>query len=199
MYDPVSSRYLENAVMKAIKVIKTLMEWDERGRAVFSVQDLRAIFPERSNATFSEGLRRMVRLGVLERVARGVYVNPMGRSRHHMLEKIAVTLRRGFVSYVSLETALCNYSIISQQTIGNLTVMTTGRKGRFYTPYGAIAFTHTKRSVAEILDRTADVGHPLRMAHPRLAIGDLRRVGRNMDLVDTEELEVIEEEMGLAA
>ena len=185
--------------MKTVAAMKTLVEWDNRGRAVFSVEDLRAIFPERSRKTFAMGLNRLVRQGVLEHVARGVYVNPLARSRTHVLEEIAVTLRRRATSYLSLETALGDYSIISQQTIACVTVMTTGRKGRFNTPYGTIAFTHTRRSVGEILDRTADVGRPLRMAHPRLALEDLRRVGRNLDLVDTEELAAIEEEMGLAA
>ena len=98
-----------------------------------------------------------------------------------------------------MESALGHYSIISQQTIAYVTVMTTGGKGRFDTPYGTVAFTHTSRSVDEILARTVDTGHPLRLAHPRLALEDLRRVGRNLDLVDTEELPVIEAEMGLTA
>ena len=185
--------------MKTVEAMKTLMEWDNRGRAVFSVEDLRVIFPERSRKTFSMGLNRLVRQGVLERAARGVYVNPLARSRTHVLEEIAVTLRRGATSYLSLESAIGHYSIISQQTIACATVMTTGRKGRFRTPYGTVAFTHTSRSVGEILDRTVDDGRPLRLAHPRLALEDLRRVGRNLNLVDTEELAAIEEEMGLAA
>ena len=127
--------------MKTVEAMKTLMEWDNRGRAVFSVEDLRVIFPERSRKTFSMGLNRLVRQGVLERAARGVYVNPLARSRTHVLEEIAVTLRRGATSYLSLESALGHYSIISQQTIACATVMTTGRKGRFRTPYGTVAFT----------------------------------------------------------
>ena len=122
--------------MKTIDAMKTLMDWDNRGRAVFTVEDLRAIFPERTGTALSQGLRRLVRSGVLEHVARGVYVNPLARSRTHVLEQIAVTLRRGNTSYQSLESALGHYSIISQQTIACVTVMTTGRKGRFDTPYG---------------------------------------------------------------
>ncbi len=185
--------------MKTVDAMKTLLEWDNRGRSVFSVEDLRAVFLERSEKTFSEGLRRLVRQGVLERVARGVYVNPLARSRTHVLEAIALTLRRDAWSYVSLETALSEYSIISQQTIACVTVMTTGRKGRFDTRYGTVSFTHTTRPVREILTHTVDVGRPLRLAYPRLALEDLRRVGRNLDLVDTDELEAIEEEMGLVA
>ena len=97
---------------------------------------------------------------------------------------------------MSLETALSDYSIISRQTIACIAVMTTGRKGRFDTPYGSIEFRHTARPISEILDGTVDVGRPLRLARPRLAEEDLRRIGRNLELVDTEELEKIKEEMG---
>ncbi|MDE0211561.1 MAG: hypothetical protein OXJ64_16975 [Boseongicola sp.] len=120
--------------MKTVDAMKALLERDTRGRAVFSVEDLRAIMPERSGKTFSEGLRRLVRQGVLERDASGVSVNLLARSRTHVLEAIAVTLRRGAWNYASLETALSEYGIISQQTITCVTVMTTGRKGRFDTP-----------------------------------------------------------------
>lgn len=51
--------------MKTVDAMKALLERDTRGRAVFSVEDLRAIMPERSGKTFSEGLRRLVRQGVL--------------------------------------------------------------------------------------------------------------------------------------
>ena len=172
--------------------MKSLMEWDRRGHAVFSSTDLRAIFPERSEKTFSEGVRRLVRQGVLQRAARGVYVNPLAVSRGHLLEQIAVTLRRGEFSYLSLETALGEYGIISQQTVNTITVMTTGRKGRFHTPWGAVSFCHTARAVSEILDGTVDAGRPLRLARPQFAHEDLRRVGRNLELVETEEFTALE-------
>ena len=185
--------------MKTIDAMKTLMDWDNRGWAVFTIEDLRAIFPERSAPSVSQDLHRLVKSGVLERAARGVEVNPLARSRTHVLEQIAVALRRGNTSYRSLESALAYYRVISQQTIACVTVMTTGRKGHFGKPYGTVSFTHTERSVNEILVRTVDVRHPLRLAHPRLALEDLRRVGRNLDLPDTDDLEEIEKEMGLAA
>ncbi|MBL1437444.1 MAG: hypothetical protein COB08_014730 [Rhodobacteraceae bacterium] len=55
--------------MKTIEAIKTLTEWDQRQRSVFKMTDLRMLFPEPSEKTFSEGLRRLVRLGVLMRIA----------------------------------------------------------------------------------------------------------------------------------
>ncbi len=72
--------------------------------------------------------------------------------------------------------------------------MTTGRAGLFKTPYGNIEFTHTKRSVDNILDGTNDVGRPLRYATVETAHRDLRRVGRNVHLIDEEALEEVIED-----
>ena len=61
------------------------------------------MFPDQTEKTLSESLRRLVRHGVLERVANGVFVNSLsGRSRINMLERIAGALRCGEYSYVSL-------------------------------------------------------------------------------------------------
>ncbi len=80
--------------MKTVDAMKALLKLNTQAWVVFSVGDLRTIMPEWSGMTFSEGLRRLVRQGVLDRAARGVYVNPLVRSRTHVLEAIAVTLRR---------------------------------------------------------------------------------------------------------
>ena len=45
----------------------------------------------------------------------------------YKLESVAVALRGGKYSYISLETALSEYGIINQMMLGHLTVMTTGR------------------------------------------------------------------------
>lgn len=65
-----------------------------------------------------------------------------------------------------------------------LTLMTTGRRGEYSTPFGVIEFTHTARSVLDVLDGTLDFGRPLRIATRRTAYRDLKRVGRNLHLVD---------------
>ncbi|HGS5457581.1 TPA: hypothetical protein ACN32Y_004777 [Vibrio parahaemolyticus] len=83
---------------------------------------------------------------ILERVARGIYLYTLSKDRFsaNTLEIIAKTLRRGEYSYVSLESALSEYGVISQIPMDRLTVMTTGRKGEYKTRYGVIEFTHTK-------------------------------------------------------
>lgn len=61
--------------------------------------------------------------------------------------------------------------------------MTTGRKGEYKTRYGVIEFTHTKKSVPDIIDSIRSVGRPLRIATQETAIRDLKRVGRNVHLI----------------
>ncbi len=103
------------------------------------------------------------------------------------LEEVAKTLRRGEYNYVSLESALSEYGIISQIPVGRITVVTTGRKGEYRTPYGIIEFTHTKRPLSEVLESMIDRQRPLRVATKEAALRDLRRVGRNTHLIDSEE------------
>ena len=63
--------------------------------------------------------------------------------------------------------------------------MTSGRKGIYHTPYGTIEFTHTKRSSVDIIANTLKLDNrPLRIAKKSAAWRDLKRVGRNVDLVD---------------
>ena len=112
-------------------------------------------------------------------------------SRHigsDTLEQVAKTIRRGEYNYVSLESALSEYGIIPQIPVDRLTVMTTGRKGEYKTPFGVIEFTHTARAVTNILDSIQAVGRPLRMASKVAACRDLRRVGRNTHLIQKEEI-----------
>ncbi len=110
-------------------------------------------------------------------------------SRHkggYTIEYVAKSLRRGEYNYISLESALSEYGVISQIPIVRLTVMTTGRKGVFKTPYGVIEFTHTDRDDIDILNNTILSDRPLRIATESAAIRDLKRVGRNTHMLCTE-------------
>ena len=172
--------------MDRLSAIQILNQLDLKGRYVFTLRDLEKILPEANQRTFQTGLSRLVKQGILERAARGVYI--FGLSKHkkgpHTIELIARSLRRGEYNYVSLESALSEYGAISQIPIDRLTVMTTGRKGEYRTPYGTIEFTHTKRPVSNIVQHIHDVGRPLRLASKQAAYRDLKRVGRNTHLVE---------------
>lgn len=170
--------------MKAADAIRKLAQFDQKGRAVYTNSDLRTLFHSDEKKAFSEGLRRLVDQKILLRAARGVYIYGLtSQPRTHLLERIASYLRRGEYNYVSLESALSEYGRISQILMDRITVMTTGRKGEITTPFGTIEFTHTDRSVEDILNSSNDVGRPLRLATEKAALRDLRRVGRNTSLV----------------
>jgi len=175
--------------MNQAQAILILNEWDKRGRCVFSVKDFIKLFPEAAPKTLTENLRRLTYAKLITRVARGVYVNPLAQSLDsQIIERIAKTLRRGEYNYISLESALSEYGIISQVPIDRLTVMTTGRKGFYQTQYGCIEFTHTKRITSNILKGTQLTHHVLRIATPTTAWRDLKRVGRNTHLVDQQSM-----------
>ncbi len=178
--------------MKQLTVIKRLADIDRRsGRHVYTGEDLASLCHEDNLRALQATVARLVRSGVLERAARNVFVYALSPNRGsgYTIEHIAVALRRGERSYVSLESALSEYGVILQVPIDRTTVMTTGRKGVYKTPYGVIEFTHTERSGSDIRASVKDVGRPLKLATCRAAIRDLRRVGRNTHLIDEEEIE----------
>jgi hypothetical protein len=166
----------------------TLRLWDGRGQHVFTRRALARLFRDDTPKAFAAGLDRLVRGGLLVRACRGVYVNPHAQSLDsRVVERIARALRPGAYNYVSLESRLSETGAISQIPLDRLTVMTTGRKGMYRTPYGVIEFTHTKRPVADVLAHIRqEDSRPLRVASPAVAWRDLKRVGRNLALVDRE-------------
>jgi len=171
-----------------LDALNVFRHWDTKGRHVFTKQQLAKLFPADSPKTFTEGLSRLVKAGLLVRACRGVYVNPHAQSfDSYVVERIAKALRRGEYNYVSLESMLSEYGEISQIPIDRLTVMTTGRKGSYKTPYGVIEFTHTKRPLSDIISHIERAEkRPLRIAKREAAWRDLKRVGRNIQMVKKE-------------
>lgn len=171
--------------MKQSEAIQRLNDYDRKGRYVFTAGDLAKVFHEDTPRAREATLNRLVASGVLERPAKGVYLYSMSRHKGpDTIELIARALRRGDYSYVSLESALSEYGAISQIPINRLSLMTTGRKGEYKTPYGTIEFTHTKRRPAQVLSGVQDRDRPLKVATLDTALRDLKRVGRNTHLVD---------------
>jgi predicted transcriptional regulator of viral defense system len=177
--------------MTKIELIRKLAEMDRLGIYVLPRRDIEKLFPEEGEKAMQKSLQRMVADGLLQRVAKGLYVNPSASSKNRWVaEEVAKALRPGSLSYVSLESMLSEYGAISQIPIDRLTVMTTGRSGVHKTPYGTIEFTHTKRPRSEIMARTlAFKGRPLRIATRTAAMRDLLRVGRNTNMIIEEEME----------
>lgn len=176
--------------MNKIEAINKLATLDRVGVYVLSKGDLAKAFPDEKEKAFEKSLQRLVSDGILQRVAKGVYVNTMAKSKKgQVIEDIAAVLRRGHFSYVTRESMLSEYGVISQVPMSRVTLMTTGANGIYETPYGTIEFTHTKRRPAELIERTATMkGRPLRIATKQAAIADLVRSGRNTNMIDMQEL-----------
>lgn len=177
--------------MKRMELIQKLAALDRQGVYVLAKRDIEKLFPDEGEKSLAQSLKRMVGDGLLQRVARGLYVNPAASSKNRWIgEEIAKALRPGQLSYLSLESILSEYGVISQIPVSRMTVMTTGASGLIKTPYGMIEFTHTKRSMAEIIKRTLmPKGRPLRIATHEAAVRDLLRVGRNVNMMDLSALD----------
>lgn len=176
--------------MNKMDAIRKLAALDRVGVYVLSKADLAKAFPDEKEKAFEKSLQRLVADGILQRVAKGVYVSTMARSKKgQVIEDIASVLRRGHFSYVSRESMLSEYGVISQVPMSRITLMTTGANGLYETPYGTIEFTHTKRRPVELIARTVSVkGRPLRVATKQAAVADLMRAGRNTNMIDMNEL-----------
>lgn len=177
--------------MKRLDLIRRLVELDRKGVYIFSKADIEKMFPDEEVKAMEKSLQRMVADRLLVRAARGIYVNPTASSRNSLIiEDIARALRPGCLSYVSLESILSEYGVISQIPVSRITIMTTGASGTHDTPFGTIEFTHTKRRAVDILARTLLVkGRPLRIALKHAAVQNLLRVGRNVNMIDYDALE----------
>ncbi|WP_289097476.1 hypothetical protein [uncultured Bifidobacterium sp.] len=164
------------------------------GLYVYRKHDLAIPFGE-TGRRLTATIASLCKAGILERVSRGVYVFPY--SKHisaSTLDDIAKALRPGKLVWESLESALSQWGVISQIPLGRVTYMTTGREGEFYTKYGTIEFTHSDLKPSRIIPNLIMRKGRLPLAGKRLAYENLKATGRNLHLIDYEELEEDEDE-----
>lgn len=181
--------------MRQKDAVKLFREMDETRRRVFVMRDFRKMFPNDNDKTLAASVAQMVRDEILERPTRGIYVFAHTRhSREHLLYEVARTLRRGSYTYLSMESALSEYGVISQIPTGHHTFMTTGRRGEFRTDYGTIEFSHTSRNPADFVPDLLEVERPLPIANMERALKDLNRVGRNHQMLQLDEIEAMRRE-----
>jgi predicted transcriptional regulator of viral defense system len=176
--------------MNKLQAIQILKEFDKKGKFVFTRHDLAKLFSNDEPKAMSKGIQRLVKSGLIKHVCKGIYVNSDAQCfDSYTIEHIAKALRRNKYNYVSLESILSEYGLISQIPLDRLTVMTTGREGIYKTTYGVIEFTHTRRSVENILKHIQTIpNRPLRIATQEAAVRDLKRVGRNLHLLQRENI-----------
>ena len=158
---------------------------------IFTIMDIGLLVPNKTSAARKMLLKRLTENGILLQLARGLYLYQRAElSTQNILFQCAAYLRRKYICYLSQESILSAYGIISQIPVNYITMMTNGRSGVFQIAhFGTIEFTHIKRDISDILPllEVDDEYHCLR-APVRLAYQDLKLARRNLDLVDLEEL-----------
>lgn len=171
--------------MKTTELMMTLRKHDIQGQWCYSLTELGMMFPDDQQQQLKNALGRQVKAGNLTKVGNGLYAYPYATSSPaYKLEHLLGKMRPREMSYISLESALSLYGIISQIPLAGLTVMTTGRSYMQDTPWGVIEWVHTAKSESVILMETVwDEARGCLIATPDTALRDLRNVGRNLDLV----------------
>jgi len=103
-----------------------------------------------------------------------------------LLFHVAAILRPQEFNYVSLETVLSEVGIISQVPINYISVMSSGRNNIISCgEYGTIEFIHTDQKPENLKDSLIyDQRYGLWKANIKLAIRDMRRTGKNTDLIN---------------
>lgn len=176
--------------MKINDAIKQLSHMDKKlHKAFFSKKDLKIAFPDESLPALNKSINRLIKSNIIERITNGVYHYCYASTiSGYPIEEVVLAMRPLDVQYVSLESALSEYGLISQIPMSRLTVMTTGRSGTYKTKRGVIEFTHTDRPLTSLLDRGIRVkNRPLPIATKEAALSDLKRVKRNLNMVSSPE------------
>ncbi|WP_033517345.1 type IV toxin-antitoxin system AbiEi family antitoxin [Bifidobacterium cuniculi] len=175
--------------MRRDLALSKLSDMDRRLRLyVYRKADLSVPFGEHG-AALTRTVTSLCSAGILERAAHGVYVYTYSeRIGEGTLDEVARCLRPGRITWESLESALSQYGVISQIPMGRVTYMTTGRSGLFPTRFGTAELTHSKLSAAAILPGLVMRRGRLPIAAKMFAYRNLKDVGRNLHLVDEEEL-----------
>lgn len=154
---------------------------------LFSAKDLRSLFPELSQGGYKTLLSRAVKAQVLQRICRGIYLYQASAPHDGLLLfHTAALLRAHAFNYISLETSLSDAGVISQIPHNRITLMSSGRShivdcGQ----HGSIEFVHTQKSTQQLIDKIHyDPNRGLWCAELSLALSDMKKTRRNLDLID---------------
>lgn len=156
-------------------------------RSLFTAQDVRSLYPHLSDGAFKTLLSRHAMRGSVKRVCRGVYLDSRFEASGFVLFHTAALLRANDFVYLSLETVLSEEGMMSQQPLGWITLVTSGRSSIIKCgAFGSIEFVHTKRSPSSVHPHLHyDNRYRLWRADAALALDDLKRCGRgSLDLVE---------------
>ena len=169
------------------KLAKTVELLATEEHNLFTLADLRQALPELSPGAFKVLMSRAERASLFTRICRGLYLYPkVPYQKGLLLFHAAARLRAGEFNYISLESALSEAGVVSQQPINWITVMSSGRRNMIRCgEWGTIEFVHTSRRPENICDQLVfDVRCHLWRASVPLALRDMKAARRNLDAVD---------------
>ncbi|MFK3771048.1 type IV toxin-antitoxin system AbiEi family antitoxin [Pseudomonas sp. NPDC089406] len=156
-------------------------------RYLFTPADMRVLVRDISDRAYRALLSRAADDNILIRLCRGLYLyTPAKPNPGLVLYHAAARLRAHSLNYISLESALSDAGVISQLPLNWLTLMSSGRTQVIRCgAFGTLEFIHTSRKAAE-LQGQIDYDERCRLwrAKPALALADMKRTRRNLDLID---------------
>jgi hypothetical protein len=170
-------RYLEN----------WLSENATKEHSLFLTQDLRVLFPDLSEGAFKVLLSRAVGSHILLRICRGLYGVKSKLPRDgRLLFHFVPMLRGDAFNYISLETVLSDHGVISQIPMAWISIMSSGRSSVISCgDFGTIEFIHTAQKTDDLVGHLHyDKACGLWRADVPLALRDMKRTRRNMDLIN---------------
>jgi len=176
---------------------QTLETLASRDRYLFTPADFYQIFPDLGMEALYMLLSRAGKAGLLRRVCKGVYLYPKaGYPRGYELYHTAALLRADTFCYLSLESVLSEAGVISQMPLAWITVVSGGRRGVINCgPWGHIEFVHAARFPDGFeKELRYDPRCRLWRASVLLALRDMRRARRPLDLIDWDAARELSEE-----
>ena len=154
---------------------------------LFTLFDMRSLFPHLSDSAFKTLMSRAVRSELLTRLCRGIYLyKPALPKDGLLLYHVAALLRADNFNYISLETVLSDVGVISQIPLNWISIMSSGRSNVISCgEFGSIEYIHTRQKPELIMHQlNYDRSCGLWRANVHLAIRDMRATHRNCDLID---------------
>lgn len=164
------------------KLIHILKEYSNANNYIITSKSLLIAFPELSEENINQLLCRANKAGIIERVCKGVYVNSdVKYDSSNVLFSVAKIMRFPECMYVSLETVLSAMSIISQQMISYITIVTSGRSGIIdCSRFGKIEFIHSDRIELSPKNVRFDVLTGMYWATEEQALTDMKKHRRKL-------------------
>ncbi|MBQ1591291.1 MAG: hypothetical protein II077_04540 [Treponema sp.] len=173
--------------MQPISLLKNVLENNaDKTHFLFNVQDFYPLFPDFTEENLRMLLSRATKNKILERICKGIYLYPKsGYDSSIVLFKVAAKLRADYLNYVSLESVLSESGAVSQQLLGWITVMTTGRSGKISCGrFGTVELIHTAKPAEKVMPLLRlDARTGMWWANEKLALQDMKVAKRNSDLI----------------